>query len=75
MPDRYRCTVVLENDQGDRREIETVAAGKTTCPDCNSENINFHSLTRVLAGECGSCFTTWTIGVDNEWEVVSEDGG
>lgn len=65
-------TVTLENSDGEQREIEIGERDTVTCPACGSENIKFHTLSRVLAGECIVCFETWTIGVNNDWEVVDD---
>lgn len=66
--------VTLRNPEGDEIEISVSSSGKVTCPECGAkapDKVDIHSLNRVLAGECVSCFHTWTIGVNNDWEVAA----
>jgi len=67
-------SVTLEHSDGRTKEIEVGDGEQVTCPECGSENVEFHTLTRVLAGECVACFTTWSLGIQTEWEVADGDG-
>lgn len=61
--------VTLRGPDGETVEMTVGKADQVTCPECSSENVEIHSLDRVLAGECATCFHTWTIGPLTDWEV------